>query len=191
MRLDSPRIEPLSPEDSRAVQLELFGQHQPTDKSVLNITGLWAKHPKLMAAQRDFQKYIFRDLSLSPRLRELAILRIGWLCKSGYELAQHAAIGINAGLDARDLELITQGPDSAGWTALESAVIQAVDEMFADAFISSETWAKLAEELDEQQLLDLMSIVGRYWCVSVVLNSTGIQLEEGTVDFSSQMSSGS
>lgn len=183
MRLDKARIAPLAPDELRAVQLELFGEALPADKSSLNITGLWAKHPKLMVAQRDFQKYIFRDLTLSPRLRELAILRIGWRCNSGYEMAQHAVFGKQAGLDKDDLARITTASNNPEWTRLESAAICAVDEMFEDAFVSTETWNVLREELNEQQLLDLLSIVGRYWGVSVILNSTGLQLEEKTQTF--------
>ena len=118
----------------------------------------------------------------------MAILRIGWLCKSGYELAQHAEFGRRAGLDSNDLVRITDGPDSAGWTRLESTIIRAVDEMFEDAFVSTDTWDTLRDEFDEQQLLDLLSVVGRYWCVSVILNSTGVQLEENARTFEDHIS---
>ena len=185
MRLEKPRIEPLPPEKLREVELELFGEAQPT---ALNVTALWATHPKLMAAQRGLQRHIFRDLTISPRLRELAILRTGWLCRSGYELAQHAVFGKNAGLDEKDFARIMEGPDSEGWSRLEAATIRAVDEMIRDAFVTPETWEVLSEELDSQQLLDLLSVVGRYWCVSVILNSTGVQLEEGTVSFEDYVS---
>lgn len=191
MRLDKSRIEPLAPDKVRALQLELFGECQTEEDTVLNVTALWAKHPKLMAAQRNLQKHIFRDLTISPRLRELAIIRIGWLCNSGYELAQHAKIGKDAGLDSSDLERIAQGADSKEWSRLESAVIRSVDEMFEHAFVSTETWAILSDELNEQQLLDLLSIVGRYWCVSVILNSTGLQLEEKTMSFEGHLSKNS
>ena len=185
MRLERPRIEPLPPEKLREVQIELFGEARPTK---LNVTALWATHPKLMAAQRSLQTHIFRDLTISPRLRELAILRTGWRCKSGYELAQHAVFGIKAGLDEQDLARITEGADSEGWTRLESATIRAVDEMIDDAFVKTETWETLSEELNSQQLLDLLSVVGRYWCVSVILNSTGTQLEEDAVPFEDYVS---
>ncbi|MFK8021577.1 MAG: carboxymuconolactone decarboxylase family protein [Pseudomonadales bacterium] len=187
MRLDKSRIEPLAPDKVRALQLELFGECQTEDENVLNVTGLWAKHPKLMVAQRNLQKHIFRDLTISPRLRELAIIRIGWRCNSGYELAQHAVFGKEAGLDSSDLARIIQGSDSTEWSRLESAVIRSVDEMFECAFVSEETWAILSDELNEQQLLDLLSIVGRYWSVSVILNSTGLQLEEETVSFEAHL----
>ena len=185
MRLREPRIPPLPNDKVMEVQLSLFGEAQLPK---LNVTGLWANHPKLMAAQRDLQKHIFTDLTISPRLRELAILRIGWLCDSGYELAQHAVFGKQSGLDENDLARIVDGPNNTGWTRLEAAIIRAVDEMYEDAFVSTETWETLSEELNKQQLLDLMVVVGRYWSISVILNSTGLQLEENTIPFDEHVS---
>lgn len=189
MRLTKPRIEPLEKTKVMQVLRELFGAAAtPNEKSKLNITGLWAKHPKLMSAQRNLQKHIFLDSTLSPRIRELAILRIGWRCNSGYELAQHAKFGMEAGLDRNDLIRITKDSNHPEWTPIESAIVRAADEMFDDAFVSTQTWNDLSKELNEQQLLDLLSIVGRYWAVSVVLNSTGLQLEEGTLEFDGHLS---
>lgn len=93
MRLRKPRIEPLAPEEVAEIELELFGEAKRPSTKPLNVTGLWARHPKLMAAQRALQAHVFRGITISPRLRELAILRIGWRCRSGYELAQHAEFG--------------------------------------------------------------------------------------------------
>lgn len=188
MRLNKSRIEPLEPTKARKVLVDLFGESTPQNAGRLNITRLWAKHPDLMFAQRNFQKHIFETSTLTPRLREIAILRIGWLCKSGYELAQHAVFGKEAGLNVEELKRVTEESISSEWTHLEATVICAVDEMFADAFITTETWTALSEELNEQQLLDLLCVVGRYWGVSVLLNSTGLQLEESALTFEGHLS---
>jgi alkylhydroperoxidase family enzyme len=186
MRITKPRLKPVEPEKVRELQLELFGLTQAHD---MNITGLWALHPKLMSAQIDFQKHLLFESELDPRIRELAVLRVGWLCQSGYELAQHAVIGKMEGLSNADLARIKIGPDSDEWTPLEAAAIRAVDEMVADACISDETWDVLSANLNEKELLDLLSVVGRYWAVSVILNSTGIQLESHSISFDEQIKS--
>lgn len=189
MRLRKPRIESVTRERLAELRRELFGEETSPDQRILNVTRLWGVHPALMKAQRDLQTHVFTS-TLAPRLRELAILRIGWLCESGYELAQHAVFGMQAGLDAGDLERVTKGPADPGWSPLESAVIQSVDEMFEDAFVSTTTWGRLRQELTDEQIIDLLSVVGRYWTVSVVLNSTGVQLEADTKPFSEYLDSG-
>lgn len=183
MRLSESRIEPVTHERLAELRRELFGEESDPDQRVLNVTRLWGVNPALMEAQRGLQTHVFNS-TLEPRLRELAILRIGWLCDSGYELAQHAVFGMRAGLNAADFERVTVGPDAPGWSQLESAILQAVDEMFEDAFVSTATWERLSEQLTDQQVIDLLSVVGRYWTVSVVLNSTGVQLESDTKPFS-------
>ena len=40
-----------------------------------------------------FANHVLFKSSLPPREREMAILRVGWLCRSGYEFHQHTRIG--------------------------------------------------------------------------------------------------
>jgi 4-carboxymuconolactone decarboxylase len=186
MRLERERLELVDAPELQRIQQELFGS-APEVGAALNVTRLWALHPALMKAQRPMQQHVMSETTLSPRHRELAILRIGWRCRSGYELAQHARFGREAGLSSSDLQRITVGPDAPGWEPIESALLRAVDEMFDDCFVSEETWQSLESQYSTEQLLDLLVLVGRYWTVSVVLNSTGVQLEPDTLDFESQL----
>ena len=64
-----------------------------------------------------FTNYILSDRrSMTPRDRELLILRTGYLCRSDYEWAAHAALGLRIGLTNEELSRITRGPDAAGWS---------------------------------------------------------------------------
>jgi alkylhydroperoxidase family enzyme len=190
MRLPESRIEPVDADRYDQVCRELFGSSPRRGGKVLNVTRLWAHHPALMKAQRPMQRHLLRDSPLPPRLRELAILRIGWRCRSGYELAQHAWMGLDAGLERAELERVTVGPDADGWSVIEAAVLRAVDEMYDDNRVADETWSILNQALSVEQLIDLLSVVGRYWTVSVVLNSTGVQLEPDTLPFEHYRESG-
>ena len=183
MRLSSPRVPPVSMEEYRALQQSLFGMTVPDDASVLNVTRTWARHPALMKAQRPYQQHLVSETTLPHRDHELAILRIGWHCQSEYEFGQHTVFGKQAGLTDAEIKRVTEGPDAAGWTPFESTLLRAVDELYHDAFISDATWATLAERYDVRQLMDFIVLVGRYWTVSVVLNSLGVQLEEGKPGF--------
>ena len=70
------------------------------------------------------------------------------------------------------------GPEAEGWTPLERAILQAVDELHRDAFISDATWKALAAHYDEKQLIDLVFTVGQYTMVSMALNTLGVQIED-------------
>jgi alkylhydroperoxidase family enzyme len=125
--------------------------------------------------------------SLSPREREILILRIGWLCRSAYEWGQHVKIALGSGLTQAEIDAIPLGADApasqARWSDLERALLRATDELHADSFVSDATWAALAKHLDTHQLIDLIFTVGQYNMVAMALNSLGVQPEPGLPPF--------
>jgi alkylhydroperoxidase family enzyme len=114
---------------------------------------------------------------LPPRVREIAILRTGWLCGSEYEWGQHAALARKVGISDEEIARVKRGPEAEGWTELEAAVLRAADELHSDACITDETWAVLAAHFDERQLIEVPMLVGQYHIVSFTLNTLGIQRE--------------
>jgi 4-carboxymuconolactone decarboxylase len=173
----------LSFEEYRSLYWTQFGQNVPESQKVKNVTLTWARHPALMMAQRSYQRYLHAGSLLPPKDQEIIILRMGWLCQSEYEFGQHTLYGKKAGLTESDIVRITEGPDAPGWTPFQSALLRSVDELFEDHIVSEETWSSLSDTYDIRQIMDLLVIVGRYWTVSVVLNTLGIQREEGTPGF--------
>lgn len=146
---------------------------------VLNIFRTLAHSPKALAGFLGWGNYVLsRRNSLAPREREMVILRTGWLCKSGYEFAQHTRIGKDCGLTDAEIARIKEGPDASGWTPIEAAMLRAADELVADHHVSDATWAALTE-LGDRGRMDLVFTVGQYTQVSMILNSFGVQLEDG------------
>ena len=72
-----------------------------------------------------------------------------------------------------------QGPDAAGWSPLDQAMLRAVDELIgAGHGCPMPTWEALAAELDDQQLMDLVFTVGAYEILALAFRSFGIELDE-------------
>ena len=92
MRLSEPRIAPLDDSD---FDDEVKSLVAPTTREgvVPNIFRTLANHPKLMKRWVVFGNHILSKSTLPAREREILILRIGWLCQSGYEFGQHTRIG--------------------------------------------------------------------------------------------------
>lgn len=183
MRLAAPRIAPLDlgqlDEEQRAA---LAPFTDPANKvgggRVLNIFRTLAHAPKALTGFLGWGNYVLsRRNALPERERELVILRTGWLCRSGYEFAQHTRIGMACGLTAGEIARIKAGPDAPGWTVLEAAMLRAADELVSDHFVTDATWAALAE-LGDKGRMDLVFTVGQYTQVSMLLNSFGVQLED-------------
>jgi alkylhydroperoxidase family enzyme len=170
MRLSRPRLAPLSDAELDSETRERFG-----GGPILNIFRTLAHHPKLLKRWLVFGNHVLARSTLSARDRELAILRTGWLCRSGYEWGQHVVIARQSGVTDAEIERVADGPDAAGWSDAERALLRAVDELRADAFITDATWTALSQHYDKEQILDLIFAVGQYQLVSMALNSLGVQ----------------
>ena len=73
------------------------------------------------------------------RERELVILRIGYLCQSGYEWGQHVQISRQAGMTDDEIRSAKTGPDTPGLSDLDRLLLTATDELHGDARISDAT----------------------------------------------------
>lgn len=184
IRLSEARISPQNDsewdEDTRA----LLGDWSKFNKNPIpNIMTTLARHSKLFKRWRVFANHILFKSSLPARDREILILRIGWLCQSEYEWGQHVVIGKQCGLSDEEIQKIIKGPDALGLDPFDATLLRAVDELYADAFISNITWEKLSERYSTHQLMDLIFTVGQYNLVSMALNTLGIPLDEGIKGF--------
>jgi len=177
-----PRIMPLSLEDTDAQTREQLGRLislKGASPRILNIFGTVAHNPELLHHWLGFATYLLMASTLAPRLREIAILRVGWLCRSPYEWGQHVLVGRRAGLDDADFARVARGPAAEGWTAAEAAVLRATDELIGRCTLSDETWATLTSHLTTQQVLDLVFLVGQYRLVSMTLNALRVERDDG------------
>ncbi len=182
-RTTAPRIAPLEVEfwDERLREQMLPARPPemgPSDAPVFNIFKTLANHPRLASRFARFGDQILFRSSLTPRDRELAVLRTGWLCRATYEWHHHVAIARDhCAMTDADIEAARAGPH-AGGTSDDDVLLRAVDELVGDHFITDATWKALATRLNQQQLMELVFTVGNYTMVSMALNSFGVQLED-------------
>jgi alkylhydroperoxidase family enzyme len=182
MTSPAPRLSPV-PESEWTPEIREILPRGLGNGRVLNIFTTLAHHPKLLKRWLVFGNHVLFKSSLSPREREMAILRTGKLCNSEYEWGQHVVIGRQIGLTDDEIRRIAEGPDAAGWTEHEANLLRAVDELHRDYRISDATWSALSTRYDKQQLLDLVFAVGQYTMVSMALRTIGVELDEGIEGF--------
>jgi alkylhydroperoxidase family enzyme len=185
---DAPRIAPLPPEQWSEEVMQAIALLRPPDAKQplrrrqggpkgLNVLGTLAQHPSLMHAYHAFNGYLLSSSTLTPRQRELLILRVAALRDAEYEWEQHVIIATDAGITGDEIARVRVGADASGWSTLDAATLRAVDELVRDALVSDATWATLAENFDEQQLMDLVFTVGAYDLLAMAFRSFGIQLD--------------
>ncbi len=177
MRLRQPRITPLADDEMQPDQRKALGAFG--SGPIFNIFRTLARAPKALQRFNHWGGYVLSQRNdLPAREREILILRVGYLCRSGYEFAQHTRIGLESGLTRDEIARIKTGAD-AQWGAADAALIRAADELVGDHFIADATWAALGEHFTDKQRMDVVFTCGQYTQVSMILNSFGIQYDEG------------
>ena len=179
MRLSAPRIAPLDEAELTDEQREALRPMSADGRRPLNIFRTLARAPKALTRFNEWGAYVLsRRNSLPAREREIVILRVGYLCKSGYEFTQHTRIGLAEGLSEAEIAKIKQGAD-AGWSDADAALIRAADDLVGNHFVSDATWQALGQHFDDKQRMDVVFTVGQYTQVSMFLNTFGVQLDPG------------
>ena len=178
MRLDKARIAPMTDEELNSDQEAIMAPMLAMGRDY-NIFRTMLRDEKAFQSFLVWANYVLSDRhnSLSPRDRELIILRTGFNCKAGYEWAQHVRIGEDKGLTSEEIERIKAGPEAPEWNAVDRALLHATDELTEDKFVAQSTWEALAP-LGDAQRMDLVYTVGQYTLVSMALNSFGVQLDD-------------
>ena len=154
------------------------------DKSLLkrpiNLHRALAHSPAGARAFGGLGSWIRFGAKLDPRLRELAILQVGWQGKSPYEWSHHVKIGKDFGVTDADVEALKQ--ESAGKTSalepLARKVLKGAREMADAGAMTRETYVSLAEDLDHELMVELVIIIAFYCGVVRALASLGIDVEE-------------
>ena len=137
-----------------------------------NLLATMVRHPKLTRAFLRFNNHLLFSSTLSPRMRELAVLRVAHLTGCEYEWRHHVHMGRDEGLTDAEIEGIQRGELS---DELDRAVLTAVDELQDKATVSDSTWGALSEHLEERQLMDLVFTIGCYGALAMAINTFGVE----------------
>jgi alkylhydroperoxidase family enzyme len=178
------RIEPLKQEDfddeARALVITIRESLGISEHSVLpEAFGTMLKHPGLYRCQMEMGIQLLGKGVLSPRERELAIMRVGWLCRAPYEWTQHVDIAKRYGVTTEEVERVTRGSSAPGWTPHEAAILKGVEELLGDQMIADDTWNVLARSWTERQLLEFPTLVGQYVAIAYSQNALRMRLNPG------------
>lgn len=145
----------------------------------LNILTVIAHQPRLLGPFLAWASALVLEGALSRREHELLALRAAANCRSDFEWGHHAVYARAAGLSDGELERVAAGPDAEGWDPHEASLLRAADELQRDWTISDATWERLAERYDQARLVEIPFVVGQYTMLSMLANTTGVEVEPG------------
>lgn len=166
------RVRYLNPED-------LAPEYQDMPRMQSNITRALAHSPRGARHKAGLGMYLRHESKLNPRLRELAILQVGYSTGSEYEYAHHVDVALSFGVSEADILAIAA--DSAGQASslepLARAVLQAARDMTQRLTLSDETFATLSGALHADALIDLLIAIGEYNGMVRIMAALQVDLE--------------
>jgi 4-carboxymuconolactone decarboxylase len=150
---------------------------EPGSTPMPNALSTLMHHPALAGPFLTYNNVLLQTPTLDPRARELIILRVAWRTRSRYEWVQHLRLAPRVGITPEEIAAVADGADADAWTPLEADLLAATDQLLDGYRVADDTWSRLAEQLDERQLVELVFVVGTYTALAMAFNSFGLQLD--------------
>jgi 4-carboxymuconolactone decarboxylase len=117
--------------------------------------------------------------SLSPRVRELAILVTCREWGQQYEWAVHYPLAVEAGVRRDIADAIADGRRPYGADEEEEVALSLVSEILHNRRVSDVTWRKALQQFGESGAVDLLGLAGYYSFLGVVLNGARTPAPDG------------
>jgi AhpD family alkylhydroperoxidase len=165
---DQARVPYLNAEDLGDADRDLLGRP-------INLFRALAHNPDGLRAFHGVGEWIRYGGQLDARLRELAILRVGYVTRCAYEFSHHVRIGREFGLTDADIELVRR--PAAATDDGAALVLRAATEITEDLGLADETWQGLTGLLGNAGAVELVLVVAHYCAVVRVLNSLKVDVE--------------
>lgn len=151
----------------------------------INLHRVLVHNPAAARAFSGLGQYIRHRSALDARLRELAILQVGWLARSPYEWSHHVKIGYDFGVTDADIEALiadTRGEPTLLDTTTRT-VLRAAREIHDGPGVSKATFAALRDALKPAEIVDLVTTASFYCAVVRLLASLEVDVEESYMPY--------
>jgi alkylhydroperoxidase family enzyme len=153
--------------------------------AALNVFRVLLRLPQAAEATARLLLELLSGRALPHRVRELVIMRVGWVTGSDYEWTQHWRIAREAfGLTDEDLLDVRDWERSTRWVDAERAALAATDETLADGAMSEATYVRCRGALGtDEAVIELVLAIGAWRTVSELTRSLGVPLEDGVASW--------
>ncbi len=158
--------------------VERFLSNGPDAIRLPNAITTMMHHPAVAGPWLAFNNVLLWKPALTDRWRELMVLRVAWRTRSNYEWVQHVQLAPRFGITPDEVDAVARN-DTSALAPVEVALVAAADQLLDTFRVDDDTWATLAEHLDERQLVELVFVVGAYTCLAMAFRTFGVQLEAG------------
>src|SRR5262245_45649539 len=131
--------------------------------ALINIYKLLLHSPAVTMTWFEFIGAIRWKTALSPRLRELAIVRIASAMRYPYAMQQHVPkIAVPDGVSLEECEALKDWRASGKFSDAERAALAYVDAMIAAPDVPDDIFNAVRKHYNEREVVELSVLVGTY-----------------------------
>ena len=164
---------PLPPE--AAIKNVIGDGYNP--ETTLNVIKMMAGTEDMYGACAGFIRELFRTEGVSPRIREMIMLRVAKVLNSPYEWQANTVLAKNIGLTASEIEAASSEGPVLGIAPEYVFICQVTDELSLSATLSDLNLTGLLERYGEVVTRKLILIISWFNLLSRFLNGCRVPLE--------------
>jgi alkylhydroperoxidase family enzyme len=173
------RVPMVSPERARDVGEAMGMPARRTGSEAFRVV---ANNPGVARVAFNQLMQLLENNKFDTRLRELMIMRIGWVTGSAYEWTNHWRVATTAGIPPEDILAVRDWQNSDRLMPADRAILAATDESLAGKSISDAAWAEVVKYItDPAQQVEFVISMGNWLMFSMLFRNLRIPLGEGTV----------
>lgn len=165
------------PESPAAKQFYELIERTSRGLGVLNVFKVMAHSPELMRSWWDTMTLLFTRLTLSARLRELAVLRLFQVLRCDYGFAHHVRVGKQVGITAAEIDALGEYESSGAFSDLERLVLRYTDAVTTMGPDSPELARRLLGHLSERELVELTFCIANWNLMARLLIPLAVEPE--------------
>ena len=165
------------PEDMRW----LFDRLKGEGGSVGDIWKVHAHNANILRGSMILGTAILQRSKLDPKLRELAIVRTGFLTGADYEYYAHIRAARRVGVSDAELEAVPQGASAPVFSETQKAVLAYTDALTASPpKIDDALFQRVRSHLSEAETVELSFTVEYYNMLGRVMVALNVEPEPGS-----------
>ncbi|MCZ6656014.1 MAG: carboxymuconolactone decarboxylase family protein [Gammaproteobacteria bacterium] len=144
--------------------------------------GVWVRSPIVGNAAQAFGAVVRFESQLPENVKEVSICTVGAHFHAKFEFAAHGPMAIAAGVSETAVEAIRRGEPPTLEDDGENLAYEIATALLTDHRMSDSLYSRARETFSENELIELVTIIGYYCLVSLTLNAFEIALPDTMKD---------
>jgi alkylhydroperoxidase family enzyme len=157
------RVSLIEPEDHPELEPIMDRIRSGRRGTVINVYKLLLQSPPVASVWLDLINTVRWDVELDGRLREIVIIRIGYLNRCSYVVNQHVPLhSAREGMTQEECDALADWHGSSLFSERERAALAFTDASTREVNVPDAVFENLRPHFSERQIVELTVLVGTY-----------------------------